>query len=44
MVSIFYGYPLTGFLVIPGKSINVKSGTVGENTVHVIGSEDIPLS
>ena len=42
--SIFYGYPFTGFFVIPGKSINVKSGTVGENTLHVIGSFDIPFS
>lgn len=41
--SILSGYPWTGFLVIPGRSINVKSGTCGEYTTDIIGLSLIHL-
>ena len=41
---MFSGYPYTGFLVTPGKSINVRSGTLAEYTTHLIAFFDIFFS
>lgn len=42
-ISSFWSVPFKGILVIPGKSINVKSGQELEYIVNIIGSSTIPL-